>query len=88
MTDQAFEVREKLAKLEGMLLKATPEMPVLLREIHRNLKQDPDVVTLLSDPEKHILVAALKKQTNTDIATKAVKKNPKKAMSKMTVEDL
>ena len=83
--DQAFQVREKLAQLEEALLSATPNMPTLLRDIHRELKADPDVVTLLSEDECSILVRGLKKQTATTIATKAVKKGGKKPMSKMQV---
>lgn len=85
--DQAYEVREKLAQLEEALLKGTPNMPVLLRDIHSHLKRDPDVVTILSDEECSILVRSLKKQTNTEIAIAATKKKGKKAMSKMTVSD-
>jgi len=85
--NQAYEVREKLAQLEEALLKGTPNMPVLLRDIHSHLKRDPDVVTILSDEECSILVRGLKKQTNTEIAIAATKKPAKKAMSKMTVND-
>lgn len=88
MSNQAFEVQEKLAKLEEALLAGTPNMPVLLRDIHRTLKSDPDVVTILSEEECSILVRGLLKQTATAIATAVVKKAPKKAMSKMTVSDL
>ena len=84
--NQAFEVQEKLASLEEALLAGTPGMATLLRDIHRTLKADPDVVTLLSEEECSILVRGLKKQTATEIATKAVKKGgAKKAMSKMQV---
>lgn len=87
-TDQAFEVREKLACLEEALLQATPNMPTLLRDIHKQLKADPAIVTILSEEEVSILVRGLKKQTATTIAT-AVKKAPaKKALSKLTVDDL
>lgn len=86
--NQAFEVREKLAQLEEGLLSATPNIAVLLRDIHRNLKADPDVVTLLTEEECSILVRGLKKQTSTSIATTATKRKPKKALSKMTVSDL
>ena len=86
---QAYEVQEKLAQLEAALLEGTPNMPTLLREIHRNLKSDPDLVTILSEEECSILVRGLKKQTATEIATTIVKKkSPKKALSKLTVDDL
>lgn len=86
--DQAFEVREKLASLEQQLIAGTPGMATLLRDIHNTLKQDPDVVTLLSEEECSILVRGLKKQTATEIATKAVKKGGTKAIKNMTVSDL
>lgn len=88
MDNQAFEVQEKLAQLEQALLAGTPTMPTLLREIHRTLKNDPDIVTLLSEEDCSILVRGLKKQTATEIATSATKKKTTKAMSKMTLLDL
>jgi hypothetical protein len=86
--DQAFEVREKLASLEQQLIAGTPGMATLLRDIHKVLKQDPDVVTMLSEEECSILVRGLKKQTATEIATKATKSKPKKALKNLTVSDL
>lgn len=85
---QAYEVQEKLAQLEQALLTQTPEMPTLLRSIHSLLKKDASIVTLLSESECSILVQGLKKQTNTVIATKAVKKAKSKAASKITLSDL
>lgn len=87
-TDQAFEVREKLATLEAQLLETTPQIKDLLREIHRHLKADPDVVTILSEEECAVLIRGLKKQTGIEISTKALNKTPKKALSKLTVSDL
>ena len=85
---QAFEVQEKLAQLEQALLEKLPTMPTLLRDIHRSLKADPDIVTLLSEEECGILVQGLKKQTGAEIATSALKQPRKKALSKLTVDDL
>lgn len=85
---QAFEIKEKLAQLENALLEKLPTMPTLLRNIHRSLKADPDIVTLLSEEECSILVQGLKKQTQTEIATKVIKSKPRKALSKLTVDDL
>lgn len=88
MSDQAYVIKEKLAELEEALLASTPGMKDLLREIHKALKADPDVVTLLSEEDCSILVRGLKKQTATEIATKSLSASKKKAMSKMTVADL
>ena len=85
---QAFQVQEKLALLESALLEKLPNMKSILQDIHRSLKSDPDTVTLLSEEECSILVRGLKKQTQIEIATTATKAKPKKALSKMTVDDL
>jgi len=85
VTDQALEVKEKLAQLESMLLESHPEMPSLLRDIHRNLKQDPDVVTLLSEDDCKLIVQGLKKHTSVDIATTALQKKGRKSMKNMEV---
>ncbi len=87
MTDQAYEIKQKLAELENALLEKLPGMPTLLRDIHRQLKKDPEIVTLLSEEECGILVEGLKKQTSTAIATSALKTKTK-SQSKMTVDDL
>ena len=87
MNQQGFEVQEKLAALEAALLAGTPNMPGLLRTIHKQLKADPDVVTILSEDECAVLVRGLKAITKTEIAISALSKS-KKALSKMTVDDL
>ena len=84
-TQQGFEIKEKLATLEASLLEQSPGMANLLRDIHKILKQDPDLVTILSEEDCSILVRGLKKQTATNIATAALKKGGKKAMTKMKV---
>lgn len=86
----AYDVKEKLARLEDALKADTPNMPTLLRDIHRVLKQDPDVVTILEEEECAILVRALKKQTNMSIATTAIKKSKSgsKPLKKLTIDDL
>lgn len=83
--DQAYEVREKLANLEQLLLDKAPGLPNLLRDIHRQLKADPDVVTLLTEDECNIMVKGLLQQTKTTISTAAMKKKPRKAMKDMQV---
>lgn len=88
MSDQAYQVKEKLASLEAALLAGSPDMPSLLRDIHRNLGRDPELVTMLTEEECSILVRGLKKQTNTEIATVAIKKTKAKSSKKITLADL
>lgn len=85
---QAYEIKEKLLSLETALLEGTPNMPSLLQDIHRNLKRDPDLVTILSNSECSIIVRGLLKQTNETIATKAIKKAKSTSTKKLTMDDL
>lgn len=86
--DQAYQVREKLAQLEEGLNTQAPGITTLLQEIHRTLKKDPDVVTILTEEECSVLVSGLKKQTSTEIATAALKGPKKKALKSMSLTDL
>lgn len=77
MDTQAFNIQHKLAELEAALLERLPEMPTLLRSIHRQLKKDPEVVSIMSEDECNVLVEGLKKQTSTVIAVSALKNKTK-----------
>lgn len=81
------ELKMKIAELQSMILGAHPRMPLLLKDIHSILKNDPDNVTLLSEEDIGIIVSGLKKQTATEITTATLKKSTK-ALSKITDLDL
>lgn len=86
---QIYQIQEKMAALEAALNEATPGLPTLLREIHGQLKKDPNLVTILTEDECSILVRGLKVQTSTEIAKSVLKKaSGKKAQSKLTLADL
>jgi len=87
-SSQAYEIREKLMQLEQALLTADPDMPKYLRTIHRQLKDDAELVTILTEEECSILVRGLKKQTGTEIATKAATKPAKKSLKLISLADL
>lgn len=88
MNTQAFQIKEKLAQLEQALVSSSPNMASLLREIHKHLKSDPDVVTILTEDDCAVLVRGLKKQTSADIATKAIAGTRAKSAKNLTLEDL
>lgn len=69
----AEQLKEKVASLETALLNVHPTMPILLREIHNNLKADADLVTVLSEEEIAVIVNGLKQQTKTELATTMLK---------------
>lgn len=84
------QIKEKILNLETALKENNPRMAILLREIHTNLKNDPAIVTLMSEDEIAVIVSGLKSQTMTDIVTSQVKPSAaaKKALSKVSTDDL
>jgi len=64
----------KLASLQEAILAAHPTLPILLQQIHKQLKTDPAIVTLLSEEDIGIIVSGLKQQTKTEIAASSLKK--------------
>lgn len=81
----AFELKEKVAQLQEQLLSQHPQLPVLLRTIHKQLREDHELVTTLDDEEIGIIVSGLKRQTNTEITTTVVKSASKKSSGKKSV---
>lgn len=81
------QVREQILSLQAQLLSAHPQMPVLLSTIHKQLKADPEIVTLLSEEECGIIVSGLKRQTQTEVSVKALS-SKSKALKSLGVGDL
>ena len=82
------QIKEKILSLESALASQHPTFPVLLREIHQTLKQNPDCVTLLTDEEIGVIVNGLKRQTSTEIATVAIKNSKTKSVKSIGLLDL
>lgn len=88
MTTPHTAISIKILELQDALLGAHPTMPTLLRDIHANLKRDPDVVTLLSQEEVAIIVSGLSKQTQTTITTSIIKGTKGKSAKNLSVDDI
>lgn len=69
--DSLQSIQMTIAELQNALLEAHPEMPILLRKIHSKLKDDPELVTLLTEEEIASVISGLKVQTNVSIASPA-----------------
>lgn len=76
----------KIAELKEKLLANHPQMPVLLHEIHRTLKENPACVTLLPEDAIPIIVNGLEKQTNTYLAAMLTKSSAVKNKSLKNVK--
>jgi hypothetical protein len=71
---QAQLIKAEISKLQEALLKQMPEMPSILRTIHKQLKENPDCVTLLTEEEIGQIVLGLEKHTGAVIVADTVKK--------------
>lgn len=83
-------ISAKISELQEKLLTSHPTMPLLLREIHKTLKEDPAVVTLLKEEEIAIIVNGLEKQTMTSLAASMTKSTASKtkALKNVSATDL
>lgn len=86
------QIQEKITALQKALLDDTPQMPLLLRDIHSQLKQNPEVVTLLSEDEIAAIVSGLSKQTQSHLAGSMMKATKSasatKALKRVTNDEL
>lgn len=68
------DLQIKIAALQDAIQTAHPTLPILLKEIHTILKNDPAVVTVLSEEDIAVIVNGLKQQTKTEITASSLKK--------------
>ena len=79
----------QLAELEQALNENLPEFRTILRDIHSKLRQDPAIVTALSEDEIGAIVSGLIHHANIEIvAPKAVKAAKKAAKTPVSASDL
>ena len=78
----------KIQELYVSVQQTLPNMPTLLRDIHSNLKTDPELVTLLTPDEVSIIVSGLSKQTQTTITTAILSGGKGKSLKKISVDDI
>lgn len=78
-----IEFLSKMNALQEAIHKQHPTMPVLLMQIHKQLKADPEIVTLLSEEAIGVIVKGLQIQTKTELVSTVVKQS--KARDKKTV---
>lgn len=75
--------------LEKALLDKHPGMPTLLSTIHRQLKTDPEVVTLLSPENIATIIKGLQTHTKTTLMAKVMADGTKKkSLKQTTIDDL
>lgn len=87
--NQAEHITLRIAELEQALLSQHPQMPTYLKQIHAELLKAPELVHIMTNEQRSILIAALQKQTGTNIfmALKA-KKPTARSMATASIEEL
>lgn len=78
----------KIEELSAAISSSLPSMPTLLRTIHANLKNDPELVTILTPEQVGIVVSGLMRQTQTTIATSVLSGGKGKSMKKVSLDDI
>jgi len=78
----------KIQELYDSVQQTLPNMPTILRDIHTNLRQDPELVTLLSPEQVSVIVSGLSKQTQTTIIASVVSGSKGKSFKKISVDDI
>lgn len=86
--DNSATFLQQLDKLQEELQKQLPGYEYSLREIHRNLSNDPALLHLLKPEQIGVIVAALKKKTNTIVVEESVKKKGGKKAKEITEDDI
>lgn len=82
-------LKMQLAELEQALTEKLPEFRTILRDIHSKLRQDPEIVTALSEDEIATIVSGLVHHANVEIVSpKAVKAAKKAAKTPVSASDL
>lgn len=89
-TQLNLDIKTKLDELEQVLLSNHPTLPTLLRDIHKTLKAQPDIVTLMSEEEIALVVQGLTKQTNSKLVESTLKPSASKkaSLKKVTSDEL
>lgn len=86
--NQSEHITLRIAELEQALLAAHPQMPMYLKQIHAELLKAPELVHIMTNEQRSILIAALQKQTGASIFTALKAKKPTaKSMANASLED-
>lgn len=70
----------QFAELEAALLAQQPEFKTILRQIHRHLGQEPELVTQMTEQEIQMIVSGLVVFANAEIVAPAIAKTAKAAI--------
>lgn len=83
------KIKMRCAELEQKLALNDPTFRNILKEIHENIRKQPELIYVLKDEEIAVIVSGLSKHTGIEIAAVKVKeKISKKAAANLTADDV
>jgi hypothetical protein len=80
-----------IAELEQKLLEQDPEMPTYLQRIHMNLLKHPELVHILRDEQRAVIIDGLMQQTGVVLSavdTSKAKSTVTKRLKTQSVDDI
>jgi hypothetical protein len=90
-TPSSHPLAMQFAEMESALLTADPTFKTILRDVHRHLGKDPDLVTLMTEAEVALVVKGLVVFANAEVVEPAKAKAVKaaaKTMKNISADDL
>lgn len=90
-TPSSHPLAMQFAEMESALLTADPTFKTILRDVHRHLGKDPDLVTLMTEAEVALVVKGLIVFANAEVVEPAKAKAVKaaaKTMKNISADDL
>jgi hypothetical protein len=93
VTSSEHPLAMQFAELEAALLAKDPEFKTILRQVHRHLGQDAELVTMMSEAEVQLVVTGMVVFSTMEIVEPAKEKAAKSAVAKakkavITADDL
>lgn len=84
-------VVERIDLMEDALKNLQPNFPMILRDIHNKLKDQPELVHMLSDEQIYKIIAGLEKHTGIEVkqaAAKSEKTKENKRLKSVSADDI
>lgn len=85
-SDPYYGFRKELAEIEMRLNDESPNFGTILRDLHRSMAEDPNVVTVLSPEEIGIITKGL--ATTANVTISVTKKTSTRRTQQITVDDI
>lgn len=85
---QEEQITTRIGELEAALLSEHPQMPMYLKQIHQELLKHPELVHIMTNEQRALLIRALEKHTGASVFAALKPKKPSaKSMATASLSD-